>query len=472
MPEPATRRDLTAREIDSLREIVGSPYVVVAPDDLVPYSHDWTEDFVHVPAAAVRPRSAAEVSRLLSFCHERVIPVTPQGGRTGLSGGALPLCGGVALSLDRMDTILEIDRGNLVAVAEAGVITQRLHEAVEEQGLSYPPDPASRGSCTIGGNVAENAGGPHAAKYGVTGKWVLGLEAVLADGSILVTGGKTRKDVAGFDLTSLLVGSEGTLAVVTKAWLRLMHRPSCWATLIAPFGTLEQAARCVVELHGHGLVPAACEILDRPAVEVSSRRKGVSVPFPEAEARLLIEFDGVADAEVEREATLAGEIALDCGALDVVLATDEAKRRNLWEVRRGIGEAVRDLGPSAELDLGVPRTELVALIKAVRTISGEAGLSAVAFGHASDGNLHVHLYREGKGSGDGVRFAAAARAIYAAAAALGGTVTGEHGVGITSREHLALCRSAAFIGVLRAIKEALDPLGILNPGKVIPSPPF
>ena len=337
-------------------------------------------------------------------------------------------------------------------------------------GSDFWPFPASRGSCTIGGNVAENAGGPHAAKYGVTGKWVLGLEAVLADGSILVTGGKTRKDVAGFDLTSLLVGSEGTLAIVTRAWLRLMHRPSLFATLVVPFGTLAQAARCVVTLHARGLVPAACEILDRPAVEVSSRRKGATVPFPKAEARLLIEFDGAAgaEAELERETTLAGEIALDCGALDVVLATDEARRRQLWDVRRGIGEAVRELGPSAELDLGVPRSELAALVHAVRAISEEAGLRAVAFGHASDGNLHVHLYRESKEDADPVRFAAATRAIYAAAGALGGTVTGEHGVGITSREHLSLCRSEAYIGVLRSIKQALDPLGILNPGKVIP----
>ncbi|MEO6326733.1 MAG: FAD-linked oxidase C-terminal domain-containing protein [Thermoanaerobaculia bacterium] len=493
MEEGTERRALTPAEILALREIVGAAHVLVLPDDLEPYAHDWTEDFIHVPAAAVRPRSTAEVSRVLALCNERAIPVTPQGGRTGLSGGALALHGGVALSLDRMDTILEIDRANLVVIVEAGVITQRVHEAVEEQGLSYPPDPASRGSCTIGGNVAENAGGPHAAKYGVTGKWVLGLEAVLADGSVLVTGGKTRKDVAGFDLTALLVGSEGTLAVVTKAWLRLMHRPTCWATLIAPFGTLEQAARCVVALHDAGLVPAACEIVDRPAAEVSSRRKGESLPFPEAEARLLIEFDGAADAEVEREATLAGEIALECGALDVVLATDEAKRRRLWEIRRGIGEAVRELGPSAELDLGVPRTALVSLVESVRRISAEAGLAAVSFGHASDGNLHVHLYRDVRGGSareiadiareghtapgaahdeaDAVRFGAATRAIYAAAAALGGTVTGEHGVGITSREHLSLCRSRAYIDALRAIKRALDPLGILNPGKLIPSPP-
>jgi glycolate oxidase len=456
--EPAPRRDLARDELDALAEIVGPGHLLVERDDLVPYSHDWTEDLVSFPAAAAKPATTDEVSRLLSFCDACRIPVTPQGGRTSLSGGALPLLGGLALSLERMDRIVEIDGANLVAVAEAGVVTQTLQEAVEALGLYYPPDPSSRGSCLIGGNVAENAGGPHSAKYGVTGKWVMGLEAVLADGETIVTGGKTRKDVAGYDLT----------------WLRLIPKPAVWATLVAPFPTLESAAACVVELHRRGLVLSACEIVDRPSVEVSSRRKGVAVPFPEAEARLLIELDGAGEPEVERDATLAGEIALEMGALDVVIATDEAKRRGLWEVRRGIGEAVRDLGPSAELDLGVPRTELAALVTAVRRIAAAAGLETVAFGHAADGNLHVHVYRERGGSDGGAdrasaaRFAATLREIYAETARLGGTVTGEHGVGVTSREHLHLCRPPAYLGAMRAIKQALDPNGILNPGKLIP----
>ncbi len=471
MNETGPRRDLERDELDALAGIVGPGHLLVERDDLVPYSHDWTEDLVSFPAAAAKPATTDEVSRLLSFCDACRIPVTPQGGRTSLSGGALPLLGGLALSLERMDRIVEIDTANLVAVAEAGVITQTLQEAVEALGLYYPPDPSSRGSCLVGGNVAENAGGPHAAKYGVTGKWVMGLEAVLADGETIVTGGKTRKDVAGYDLTSLLVGSEGTLAVVTKAWLRLIPKPAVWATLVAPFPTLEAAAACVVELHLRGLVLSACEIVDRPSVEVSSRRKGVAVPFPEAEARLLIELDGAGEPEVERDATLAGEIALERGALDVVIATDEAKRRLLWEVRRGIGEAVRDLGPSAELDLAVPRTELAPLVTAVRRIAAAAGLKTVAFGHAADGNLHVHVYRERGDAKDHARFAGTLREIYAETARLGGTVTGEHGVGVTSREHLHLCRPPAYLATMRAIKQALDPNGILNPGKLIPGLP-
>jgi len=466
MTSPA-RRDLAANELGELAGVVGERYLLVGEDDLAPYAHDFTEGYESFPAAVAKPRTTGDVSRLLAFCDARGIPVTPQAGRTGLSGGSLALFGGLGLSLERMDSILEIDAENMVAVVEAGVITQVFQEAVEELGLFYPPDPASRGSCTIGGNVAENAGGPHAAKYGVTGKWILGLEAVLADGTVLTTGGKCRKDVAGYDLTALLVGSEGTLAVVTKAWLRLIGKPAVVATLVAPFPTLEDAAACVVAIHRRGLVPSACELVDRPSVEVSSRRKGTPVPFPQAEARLLLDFDGSTDAAVEADVTLAGEIALEHHALDVLLATDEPRRRELWDVRRGIGEAVRDYGFSVELDLGVPRSALVPLVTSLRAAASEHGLSAVTFGHAADGNLHVHLFRAG-GPADPASVADASRAIYAETARLGGTVAGEHGVGVTSRDSLSLCREPAYLALLAKVKDALDPNGTLNPGKLIP----
>ena len=461
------RRPLSPEELAALAAVVGEAHLLVARDDLEPYGRDWTEDFRAEPAAVARPRTTSEVSSLLKLCSERRIPVTPQAGRTGLSGGALPIRGGLVLSVERMSSILEIDEANLVAVAEAGVVTQELHEAVEARGLYYPPDPASRASCRLGGNVAENAGGPHATKYGVTSKWVMGLEAVLASGEVLLTGGKTRKDVAGYDLTSLLVGSEGTLAVVTKAWLRLIPKPGAAAVVVAPFATLEEAAAAVAAISRAGLVPAALEIVDRPCVDVSFRKKGLPVPFPEAEARLLVELDGADDAEVERDVTRCGEVLLEAGALDAVLATDEAKRRELWEVRRGIGEAVRELGSSSELDLAVPRTELAPLVRGVRRIAAEAGLATACFGHAADGNLHVHVYREGRGEGDEARFEEATRAIYAEACRLGGTVTGEHGVGVAARGVLALRHSPAVLAAMRAVKAALDPLGILNPGKVL-----
>ncbi len=462
------RRDLMAEEIRALASIAGASHVVTAADELVAYGKDWTRDLVAAPAAVVKPRTTEEVSRILAVCDAQRIPVTPQGGRTGMSGGALALHGGVALSLERMNAIREIDTANFVAVAEAGVVTQTLQEAVEEKGLFYPPDPASRGSCLIGGNVAENAGGPHAAKYGVTGKWVLGLEAVFADGRVTVTGGKTRKDVAGYDLTSLLVGSEGTLAVVTAAWLRLIAKPAAWATVLAPFPSLPTAAAAVVEIHRRGLVPSACEIVDRPSVEISSKKKSVGVPFQEAEARILLDFDGGSEEEVERDVTRAGEILLDSGALDVALATDEAKRRTLWDVRRGIAEAIHDLGVSIELDLAVPRSELVALVEAVRRIATAADLHPFCYGHAADGNLHVRLLREGTAPSGPNVFDDAVRAIYTEAVRLGGTITGEHGVGLVLRDLLPMRRDEAFVSAMRAIKSALDPNGILNPGKIFP----
>ncbi len=464
-----TRRELAPEELSALSAIVGEAHAASAADDLAAYARDWTGDLVHAPSAVVKPRTTSEVSEVLAFCDGRGIPVTPQGGRTGMSGGALAVHGGIALSVERMNTILEIDERNFVAVAEAGVVTQTLQEAVEARGLFYPPDPSSRGSCLIGGNVAENAGGPHAAKYGVTGKWVLGREAVFADGRVTVTGGKTRKDVAGYDLTSLLVGSEGTLAVVTKAWLRLIARPAAWATVLAPFRSLAAAAEAVFEIHRRRLVPSACEVVDRPSVEVSSRRKGVAVPFPGAEARVLLDFDGGSEEEVERDVTRSGEILLECGALDVALATDEARRRTLWDVRRGIAEAIHDLGTSVELDLAVPRSELAALVEGVRRISSVAGLAPFCYGHAADGNLHVRLLREGSGAAPPEAFDAAVNGIYAEAVRLGGTITGEHGVGVVLKDLLPLRRDAAFLDAMCAVKKALDPNGTLNPGKVFTS---
>ena len=463
-----TRRELAPEELSALASIVGEAHVATTAEDRAAYAKDWTRDLVALPGAVLKPRTTKEVSRVLAFCNTQRIPVTPQGGRTGMSGGALAVNGGVALSLERMNAIREIDTANFVAVAEAGVVTQTLQEAVDEKGLFYPPDPSSRGSCLIGGNVAENAGGPHAAKYGVTGKWVLGLEAVFADGRVTATGGKTRKDVAGYDLTSLLVGSEGTLAVVTAAWLRLLARPAAFATVLAPFPSLSSAAAAVVEIHRRGLVPSACEVVDRPSVEISSRKKGVGVPFPSAEARILLDFDGGSEEEVERDVTRSGEILLECGALDVALATDEAKRRTLWDVRRGIAEAIFDLGVSVELDLAVPRSELVSLVEGVRRIASAAGLHPFCYGHAADGNLHVRLLREGEEGAGSRLFDEAVTAIYAEAVRLGGTITGEHGVGLILRDLLPTRRDEAFVSAMRAIKTALDPNGILNPGKLVP----
>ena len=432
------------------------------------HARDATEDLVAPPDVVVTPRSEDEVSLLLAAAQELSIPVTPQGARTGLSGGALAVSGGVALDLTRLNRIIEIDRENLYAVVESGVITQTLQEAVEAVGLFYPPDPASRGSCTIGGNIAENAGGPRAAKYGTTGRYVSGLRVVLPGGKVLVLGGKNRKDVAGYDLVSLFVGSEGTLGVVTRATLRLLPLPSHRRLLWASFAAEEAALAAVALLHASGREPSACEFMERRAAEVSAKSLNLSLPA-DAQAHLFVEADGFDEETVERDCERFGEILMGAGAADVQLAVSEPQQRELWRLRRAVGEAVKSLGPYAEEDCVVPRSRLPELFRAVRSVADRHGLIAVSYGHAADGNIHVNIVQP---PGERERWLAhrntAIEEIFRAVVALGGTITGEHGVGLTQRAYLPLRHSPETLAAMRAVKAAFDPKGILNPGKIFP----
>ena len=330
MPTP-----ITADILGRLRDALGPDHVLTT--GIEKYAHDETEDFEFPPDVVVRPGSTADVVNVLRLASQFRIPVTPQAARTSLSGGALCVRGGIALSMERMARIRDIDEGNLFCVVEPGVITQTLQEEVEKRGLFYGPDPASRGSCTIGGNIAHNAGGPRALKYGVTKDWVTGLEAVLPSGEILRSGGKLMKNVAGYNLTQLLVGSEGTLAVVTEATLKLIPRPAFARTLLAPFGDVVSAARAVTEIFKARIVPCACEYMERAAVEAAERRKGVKLPVS-GEAVLLIEVDGSDEALLERDAERIAEICMAAGAPDVYPADDPEKRRFVWDLRRSIGE--------------------------------------------------------------------------------------------------------------------------------------
>jgi glycolate oxidase len=406
--------------------------------------------------------------RLLAAADDLEIPVTPQGALTGLSGGALPVRGGVALDLRLLDRILEIDRGNLYAVVEPGVVTQTLQESVEAVGLFYPPDPSSRGSCTIGGNIAENAGGPRAAKYGTTGRYVSGLRAVLAGGKLLDLGGKNRKDVAGYDLVSLFVGSEGTLGVVTQATLRLVPLPTHRRLLWASFSAEEAALAAVARLYASRREPSACEFLERRAAEVSAKSLDMKLPA-DADAHLFVEADGFDEQEVERDAERFGEVLMEAGAADVQLAVSEPQQRELWRLRRAVAEAVKSLGPYAEEDCTVPRTRLPELFRAVRAAADRHGLVAISYGHAADGNIHVNIVQP---PGDRERWlahrGAAIEEIFRAVVGLGGTITGEHGVGLTQRAYLPLRHSPETLAAMRAVKAAFDPKGILNPGKIFP----
>ncbi len=455
--------------LPSLAAELGPDVLSTAPDVLERHACDETEDLRFLPAAVALPRATEEVQRILRFAHRHRIPLTPRGAGTGLSGGALPVAGGIVLGLERMNRIREIDRRNLLAVAEAGVITADLQRAVSDVGLFYPPDPSSRESCQLGGNIAEDAAGPRSAKYGTTRRYVLGLEAVLADGSRIETGGKNRKDATGYNLTQLLVGSEGTLAVVTAATLRLLARPAATLTMILPFATLEGAAAAVERIFSDGFDPAACEIAERAALAAVAEVEALPRELVGSEAMLLLELDG-ADAEALLvSAAGIDSLAQSLGASPALVADDDAGQRRLWQIRRRIGEAVKHLSVYKEADTVVPRAALAELVTAARTAAQRQGLTAICYGHAGDGNLHVNLLRGGLSAELWAeRRDRAEEELFRAVVALGGKISGEHGIGLVQRPLLGLALASAEIAAMRALKTALDPLGILNPGKIFP----
>lgn len=454
--------DLLAR----LRDVLGPEHVLTS--DIDKYAHDETEDYRFPPQVVVRPSSAAEVAEVLRIASRHRIPVTPQAARTSLSGGALCVHGGIALSMERMARLKEIDESNLFCVVQPGVITQTLQEEVEKRGLFYGPDPASRGSCTIGGNIGHNAAGPRALKYGVTKDWVTGLEAVLPSGEILRTGGKLMKNVAGYNLTQLLVGSEGTLAVVTEATLKLIPKPAFARTLLAPFPDVVAAARAVTEIFKARIIPCACEYMERAAVEAAEFRRSVKFPVS-GEAVLLVEVDGNDEDLLDKDAERIAEICLAEGAPDVFPADDPEKRKFVWDLRRSIGEAVKSLSAYKEEDTVVPRMRLPDLVKAVREVASKHGLTAISYGHAGDGNLHVNILRGQLGEEAWRRgIEPAIRELFERTVALGGQITGEHGVGYVQRNYLSIAYPPHYIEMLRSVKRVFDPLGILNPGKILP----
>jgi glycolate oxidase len=458
-----------AAHLAQLRSLLGEDAVRSDDASRERYGRDETEMLRFPPAAAVLPRDRRQVIDLMRFAHAERLAVTPRGAGTGLSGGALPVTGGLSLSLERLDRILQIDERNLVARAESGVITGDLQRKVEQIGLFYPPDPASRDACTLGGNLAEDSAGPRSCKYGTTRAWVLGLEAVLADGSPIATGGANRKDKTGYNLTQLLVGSEGTLAVITAATLRLTAKPRATMTLVLPFPTLESAAAAVEALFREGHDPAACEIMEAAALAAV----GATMPLPDAlrgaAAMLLVELHG-SDAHtlLERAGPLA-DLARSLGGGEALASQDAAEERRLWAIRRKVGEAVKGVSPYKEADTVVPRAALADLVRAARRVAAENGLRTICYGHAGDGNLHVNLLRGDLDEREWERRRDdAEEALFRAVVDLGGKITGEHGVGWTQRRYLPLGADPPSIAMMRAIKAAFDPLGILNPGKIFP----
>jgi glycolate oxidase len=466
---PAALRPIASAELAALRDLLGVEGLIVERDALARFERDETEALRFRAEAAALPRTVEQVQAILRLASAAPFAVVPRGAGTGLSGGALPVRGGLVLGLERLDRIRAIDPRDQVAEVEAGVVTGELQRRVEELGLFYPPDPASKDSCQIGGNLAEDSAGPRSCKYGTTRRWVLGLEAVLADGTLLATGGRCRKDATGYDLTQLLVGSEGTLAVITAATLRLIAKPSASLTALVPFGELAAAAAAVERLFAAGVDPSACELLERSALAAVGRVEALPPALAGAEAMLLVELDGDDGEALLGRAERLAELAATLGAGEPLVADDAAGQRRLWQVRRKVGEAVKGISPYKEADTVVPRSRLADLVAAAREAAARQGLTAIVYGHAGDGNLHVNLLR---GELDEEtwrkRRDAAEDELFRRVVDLGGRITGEHGVGWVQRRFLPLAISPAGLELMRALKRLFDPRGILNPGKVFP----
>ncbi|MHC4547694.1 MAG: FAD-binding oxidoreductase [Planctomycetota bacterium] len=438
----------------------------VLTTDLAPYGRDETMDLFAAPGIVVRPRSTPEVQEVLRLALRENVPVTPRGGGTGKAGGCIPVGGGVVLSLERMDRIKEIDARNRYAVVEPGVVLWTLHEACAEHGLLYPVDMSSGGSCLIGGNLACDAGGERAVKYGTTRAQVTGIEAVLMDGSVIRTGGKLAKNSAGYPLHRLLVGSEGTLAVITEATLRLVPLPPWRRTLLAAFASLDRAAQAALEVEGAGLAPSAIELVERAAAALAEEMLGQELPHSGAAAYLLVEIEGFEEGRTQRDLEAVGTALLEAGATDV----DLAPRERVWGIRHAVAEAIKRLPAYSAVDAVVPRTRMPELIRRAHRIAREHELEVVCFGHAGDGNIHVDFVKRDDGDPHWPQaIGPAIRAVLEATVELGGSITGEHGVGLLRREDLAVQCDAATVAAMRALKQAWDPKGLLNPGKIWPA---
>jgi len=453
--------------VKELQRVVGKANVLTSPEDLICYSYDGT--FAeHQPDVVVQPKSTEEVSEVLKIAYRETIPVVPRGMASGLAAGSIPFSGGIALSLTRMNRILEIDEANMTATAEAGVITAHLQAEVEKLGLFYPPDPASVRQSTIGGNVACNAGGPRCLKYGITGDYVLGLTVVLADGRVMHTGGKAIKNVTGYNMTQLFVGSEGTLGVITEVLVKLLTKPQHVRTALAIFPLLDDASRTVNNILAAGIVPATLEMMDETAIGCIEEAMHLGLPL-DKEAILIIEADGSDEAAVLREIEAIAHICRQSGASEVKVAKDEEERAELWRARRSISPSLARRAPNKlGEDISVPRSQIPEMVRRIKQISRKHDLPIVVFGHAGDGNLHPNILFDKRDEDQWARVQQAVADIFAVAVELGGTLSGEHGVGVLKRAYLESALGPVSIEVQRRIKQALDPKNILNPGKIFP----
>lgn len=462
-------KPLDTAHFDFFRSVLPEARVLTDESHLARCGSDQTEDLVYLPDIVLQPETVEEISVLMKYCQENKIPVTPRGAGTGLSGGALPVYGGVCLDMKRMNRILHMDTDNFQVTTEPGVITEELQQYVQEHGLFYPVDPASRGSCFIGGNVAENSGGPRAVKYGVVKDYVLNLELVLPNGAVIWTGANTLKNATGYNLTQLIVGSEGTLAVVTKIVLRLIPLPTRQLLLLAPFKSAEAACKAVNKIMLAGYTPSALEFMEREALScaIDYLQLRQEVP-PDIEAHLLIEVDGRDEARLFQEMEGISTILEQFDTGELLLAESHEQKQQLWRLRRVVGEAVKSSSVYKEEDTVVPRAFLPQLLAKVKETGNKYGFRSVCYGHAGDGNLHVNIL---KGDLSDLRWKEelprAIREIFTYVHSVGGTLSGEHGIGYVQRPYMDLIFDPVQKQLMQGIKDLFDPAGIMNPGKIL-----
>ncbi len=453
--------------IQSLKGIVGKDNVYADKSDKITHSYDATQKS-YLPDVVVYAESAAQVSEIVKIANTHVIPVLARGAGSGFTGGSLPVRGGIVLVLTKMDRILDIDTENLVAVVEPGVVTSVLQREAEKLGLFYPPDPASKDFCTLGGNVAECAGGPRCVKYGVTKDYILGLEVVTATGEIIRTGGKTLKNVVGYDLTKLFVGSEGTLGIVTEIVLKLLPKPEAKKTMLVQFETIHGAARGVAEIVRAKIIPTTLEFLD--AATIDCIRDISPIPLPkECKAILIIEVDG--DREIiERQAVKIMDVIQPLGVLDTLIASTAEESEEIWQVRRNVSSSLRKVNPDKfNEDIVVPRSKVPDMITALEGLAEKYSVPIVNFGHAGDGNIHVNIMVDLAEEGMAETVQKVMDEVFRAALALEGSISGEHGIGTSKMNYLGMEVDSATVGYMQRIKSAFDPKNILNPGKIFQS---
>jgi glycolate oxidase len=460
---------ITPNIIEQFKNIVGEAYLFTDIEHIEKYGKDETENLFYAPDVIVKPRSAQEISALLTICNQHLIPVTPRGGGTGLTGGALPHFGGLVISMERFNEILEIDERNLQVTTEPGVITEVLQNTVKEKGLFYPPDPASKGSCFIGGNISENSGGPKAVKYGVVKDYVLNLELVLPTGEIIWTGSNVLKNATGYNITQLIVGSEGTLGIVTKIVLRLIPHPKFDLLLLAPFNSLEKASEAVSAIFRAGITPSAMELMEIDAITLATKMlDSTAIPLtPELAAHLIIEVDGNNLEVLMSEMEAISEVLSNYEVGELYFADDAQQKNELWKIRRKANEAAVAAGYTIEEDTVVPRAELPKLIKGVKALGEANGFKVVCYGHAGDGNLHIRINHPTiKKSFESAEMNGILKDLFKLVYSLGGTISGEHGIGLIQKSYMPVVFDTISMELMSGIKKTFDPNNILNQGKI------